>query len=123
LLRDLDEVSAAILGIAAPRRVAPLLELVEDRDEIGGIEMQLPAQRLLCELSTVAKLDQSRHVAGTDPERLQRLGEAVHRDPAQLDHQQRRPLLGDARRRGPPRVLWHTPNVTTRQPLAYTNPL
>src|SRR5881398_769700 len=103
--------AAAILGIAAPRRVAPLLELVEDRDEVGGIEMQLPAKRLLRELPTVAKLDQSRDVAWPDSERLERLGEAVHRDPAQLDHQQRRPLLGDAGRRALSRVLWHTPKV------------
>ena len=37
--RDLDEMSAPILGISTPRRVAPLLEFVEDRDEIGRIEV------------------------------------------------------------------------------------
>src|SRR5256885_16973465 len=100
--------AAAILGIAAPGRIAPLLELVQDRDEIGGVEMQLPTQRLLRELAAIAKLDQSRDVARSDSERLQRLGEAVHRDPAQLDHQQRRPSLGNARSGALSRVLCHT---------------
>ena len=114
LVRDLDEMSATILGIAAPRREASLLQLVEDRDEIGGIEMQLATQRLLRELSMVAKLDQSRDVARTDSERLQRLGEAVHRDPAQFDHQQHRPLLGDAGPVGLSRLRCHGPKASTR---------
>src|SRR5438094_62363 len=85
--------------------------------------MQLPTQRLLRELPMVAKLDQRRDVARSDAERLQCLGEAVHCDPAQLDDQERGPLLGDPRRRALCRGFWHTPNVSTHQSLVYTNPL
>src|SRR4051794_22261623 len=123
LLRDLHEVPAAILRIAASLRVAPLLELVEDGDEVGGIQVQLATQSLLRELAAVAQFDQGRDVARADAERLERLCEAVHRDPAQLDHQEGGPSLGDAGGRGLFRVLWHAQNVTTHEPLVNTNDL
>src|SRR5438034_4019704 len=85
--------------------------------------MQLPTQGLWREFATVAKPDQGRDVARSDSERLQRLGEAVHRDPAQLDHQQRRPLLGDPWRGALSRVFWHAPKVITSQSFVSTNHL
>src|SRR3954453_10682795 len=85
--------------------------------------MQLPAERLLRELAAVAKLDQRRHVARADPERLERLGEAVHRDAAELDHEEHRPLLGDAWRGRLSCVLWHAPKVITYEPFVTTNDL
>jgi hypothetical protein len=123
LLRHLDEVAAPILRVAAPGRIAPGLELVEDRHQVGGVEMEPPAERLLRQLAMVAKLDQGRQVTGTDPVRLERLGEAVHRDPAELDHQQRRPSPRDAGRLVLDRVLWHAPKVSRLQRLVLTNHL
>src|SRR3954454_7769498 len=123
LLRDLDDVAAAILGIAAARGVATLLELIEDGDEVGGVEVQLTAERLLGDLPAVTKLDQRRDVPGTDPKRLERLGEAVGGDAAALDHQERRPLLGDAGRGALSCVLWHAWKVSMGEPLVSTNHL
>src|SRR4051794_26473335 len=66
LLRDLHQMPAPVLGIAAASRVAALLELVQDRDEVRGIEVQLAAKGLLGELTAVAQLDQRGDMARAD---------------------------------------------------------
>jgi hypothetical protein len=110
-------VPTAVVGVAAAGRVAALLELVEDRHQVGRIEVQLSAEELLRKLAPVAQLDQRGDVSRPDPVGLKRLGEAVRRDPAQLDHQQCGPLPRDAGRRARRGVLRHAPKVSRNEPL------
>ena len=69
---ELDDRAATVGPVAVALDEACVIEAVQDRDKIGGIDAEQFDERLLCGRSALAKVLQRVELAGTQPQRLDR---------------------------------------------------
>jgi hypothetical protein len=79
VIGQLEQVAAAIVGIAATDQRAVGLELVDQGDEVAGMDPQRAPERLLRHRTGLVELVQDRELGSPQPDRRQGIPEALAR--------------------------------------------